>query len=341
MRVATLIATLSILTCATQAAAQLSSLEPGDRIRLRLDSKQHLTGELVSATADSLTLRIHPEATPTTLPIATLRSLEVSRGKPSAWTSALNAAVVGGGLLGSQLALGEGVEGRELGKHAGWGATLGAAVGLVVGSLFREERWSPLSLPQSSVDLAEALRFPAFAVAGRWGAASGRAGTGRGGGARVDAGIARLDDDTQLRAEFSFERSTLESGPVAYSPELGIITSHEENRRYSYGLTVVENAWRIGERVQTYFSFGLGATHSSVTGETRWACGPAWPCNVAGVAHGFDSSRNHRGTYALAGFGVAIRVHGMNAFAEIRSQMMDDGAKEPGSFVPFSLGVSF
>ena len=275
------------------------------------------------------------------MPIATLRSLEVSRGKPSAWTSALNAAVIGGGLVGSQLALSEGAEGRELGKHAGWGATFGAAVGLAVGSVIREERWSPLSLPQSSLDLAEALRFPAFAIAGRWGAASGRAGEGRGGGARVDAGIARLDDDTQLRAEFSFERSTLESGPVAYSEELGVITSHEENRRYSYGLTVVENAWRIGERVQTYFSFGLGATQSRVTGETHWPCSPAFPCNVGGVAYGFNSGRDHRGTYALGGFGVVVRVHGMNAFAEIRSQMMDDGAHEPGTFVPFSLGVSF
>ena len=159
--------------------------------------------------------------------------------------------------------------------------------------------------------------------------------------ARVDAGIARLDDDTQLRAEVSFERSTLESGPVAYSPELGIIASHEEIRRYSYGLTVVENAWRMGERVQTYLSFGLGVTQSSVTGEMRRACGPAWPCNVGDVAYGFDSGRDHRGTYALADFGVVARVHGMNAFAEIRSQMMDDGSNEPGSFVPFSLGVSF
>ena len=104
---------------------------------------------------------------------------------------------------------------------------------------------------------------------------------------------------------------------------------------------MVENAWRIGGRVQTYFSFGLGATHSRVTGDVRWACGPAWPCNVGGVAYGFDSGRDHRGTYAVGGFGVVARVQGVNVFAELRSQMMDDGAHEPGTFTPISLGLSF
>jgi hypothetical protein len=103
----------------------------------------------------------------------------------------------------------------------------------------------------------------------------------------------------------------------------------------------VENLWRIGERVQTYFSFGLGATQSSVSGEMRLRCGDALPCNLGGVAYGWDSSRDHRGTYAQAGLGVAAHIQGVNLFAEFRSQMMDDGAQEPGSFTPFSLGISF
>jgi hypothetical protein len=262
MRVPSLVVVLVSLACTTPAAAQLSSLEPGDRVRVRLESKERLTGDVVSATPDSLTLRVHPQATPTTLPSTALRSVEVSLGTPSTWTSALNSAVLGAGLLGSQLALSEGAEGRELGKHAGWGATLGAAVGLAVGAIFREERWSPVSLPQGSADRAEALRFPAVAIAGRWGPAGGQAGEGKGRGARLDVGVARLGDDTQLRAEISFERSTLRSGPVAYSPELGIISSHEENRRYSYGLTVVENGWRIGERFQTYDHAPFACSHA-------------------------------------------------------------------------------
>jgi hypothetical protein len=341
MRLATVLSTLCILACTAPAAAQVTSLRPGDRVRLLLESKQQVTGQIVSATADSLTLRIHPEATPTTLPVAALRSLEVSLGKPSPWTSGVNAAVLGAGVVGAQFGLSEGAEGNELGKHVGWGATLGAALGLTLGSIFREERWSSLSTPQSSVELAQALRFPSMTFAGGWGTASGRAGRGRGGGARLSAGIARLDEDAHLRAELSFERSTLESEPIAYSEELGLITSHEENRRYSFGLTVVENAWRIGERVQTYFSFGVGATQSRVIGERFLACGEVFPCSVGGVAYRSDSTRSHRGTYALGGFGLVARVLGTNVFAEIRSQMMDDGAQEPGTFTPFSLGVSF
>jgi hypothetical protein len=341
MRLTTGLFTLCLFACTTPAAAQLTSLQPGDRVRLRLESKQQLTGEIVSATTDSLTLRIHPEATPTTLPVAALRSLEVSRGKPSRWTSGVNAAVLGAGMVGAQFGLSEGAEGNELGQAVGAGAVLGAALGLMLGSILPEERWSSLSTPRSSVELAEALRFPSFTFSGGWGRASGQAGRGRGGGARLSAGIGRLDEDTQLRAEVSFERSTLESEPIAYSEELGLITSHEENRRYSYGLTVVENAWRIGERVQTYFSFGVGATESRVSGERFMACGEAFPCNVGGVAYGTNSSRRHRGSYALGAFGVVARVLGTNVFAEIRSHMMDDGAHDPGTFTPFSLGVSF
>ncbi|HEX6925357.1 MAG TPA: hypothetical protein VF167_07995 [Longimicrobiaceae bacterium] len=259
MRITARITSLLVLLCTTHTAAQISSLEPGDRVRLQLDSKEQLTGEFVSATDDSLTLRIHADATATTLPISALRSLEVSRGTPSAWRSALNAAVIGAGLPGSQLALGEGADGGELGKHAGWGAGLGGVAGFALGAIIREERWSALPLPHRPAgDAADRLRFPALAIAGRWGVVGGLAGEGTGGGARVSAALTRLGDNTHLRAEASFERSTLESGPVARSEELGAIASHEAIRRYNLGLTVVENLWSLGDRVQPYFTFGLG-----------------------------------------------------------------------------------
>jgi len=88
MRITARITSLLVLLCTTHTAAQISSLEPGDRVRLQLDSKEQLTGEFVSATDDSLTLRIHADATATTLPITAVWSLEVSRGMPSAWRSA-------------------------------------------------------------------------------------------------------------------------------------------------------------------------------------------------------------------------------------------------------------
>src|SRR5690606_9138127 len=135
-------------------------------------------------------------------------------------------------------------------------------------------------------------------------------GSGSGGGVRMDAGIARLGDDAQLRVEFSADRSSLESVPGSYTSAERILTSQEENRRFSYGLTVIENLWRIGEGVQTYASFGLGVTHSRITGEMRRPCGPAYTCNVEGVAYGFTSDRDHRGTYALVGAGVVARLQG-------------------------------
>jgi len=78
-----------------------------------------------------------------------------------------------------------------------------------------------------------------------------------GGGARVSAALTRLGDNTRLRAEASFERSTLESGPVARSEELGEIASHEAIRRYNLGLTVVEN-------------LGPSVTVSSPTSPSAW-----------------------------------------------------------------------
>ena len=164
MRPAALLVALFALVLAPHASAQLSSLEPGDRVHLQLESRQQLTGEVVSATADSLTIRVHPEAGPTALPVAAVRNLAVSRGRQSVWRSALSGAVMGAGLLGAQFAMDAGATGGELGKHAGWGATGGAALGFALGAIVRDEMWTPLSLPGRSVDIAEALRFPAFAV---------------------------------------------------------------------------------------------------------------------------------------------------------------------------------
>lgn len=341
MRLSALLVALLALAAAPHASAQLSSLEPGDRVRLQLDSRQQLVGDVVSVTADSLTISVHPEAAATALPLTTVRSLAVSRGRQSVLRSALSGAAMGAALLGAQFGIDEGASGGELGKHAGWGATGGAALGFVLGSLDREEIWVPLSLPGRSVEVAEALRFPAFAVAGRWGPARGQAGHGSGEGLRVDAGLARLSNSTQLRSEFSAERSSTEGDPVAIAADGGVLTSAENSRRFSYGLTVVQNMWRIGEGVQTYASFGLGVTHSRVDGEMRQRCGPAYSCNVDGIAYGYDSGRRHRGTYALGGLGVVAHVQGVNVFVDLRSQMADDGGYDPGSFTPISLGISF
>lgn len=332
---------LALLAIVPEAAAQLSTLQPGDRIQLRLESRQHLTGEVITVTDDSLAIRIRPESGPIALPVEAVRRVAVSRGRESVLRSALHGALLGGGLLGVQLALDEGWSGGDIGKHAGWGAAVGSALGLTLGTLIQDELWAPVSLSGEDVEIAEALRFPALGIAGRWGHARGQAGRGSGEGVRVDAGLARFGGGTHLRAEVSAERSWVKGASIDYGVAPRSLRSEEENRRFSYGLTLVENLWRLGGRAQTYVSLGLGVTHSRVSGHIRERCGSGYPCDVDGIAWDHDSDRTHRGTYALAGVGVAARVQGVNVFADLRAEMMDDGGYEPGRFTPLSVGISF
>lgn len=106
---------LALLAIVPEAAAQLSTLQPGDRIQLRLESRQHLTGEVITVTDDSLSIRIRPESAPIALPVEAVRRVAVSRGRESVLRSALHGALLGGGLLGVQLALDEGWSGGDIG----------------------------------------------------------------------------------------------------------------------------------------------------------------------------------------------------------------------------------
>ncbi len=98
------IVTAFILTSFTDLVAQEEMvIEPGDRVRVTVSSK--IVGTVVTFVADTLVLKLEGQST-WAVPLASMKKLEVSRGRKS-----------------------------NVGKGAGRGFLIGAALGVTVGAL--------------------------------------------------------------------------------------------------------------------------------------------------------------------------------------------------------------
>lgn len=150
---------LMAFTCpGMSAGAQVAELQVGTRVRIRAPSTVagRLTGVVVARSADSVSVS-RVDALPITIPVSSLTSLEISRGK-NRGRGAGKGALWGGGVM---LLMGAGFSDRPC-KTAQSGATCervsaaesallagasGAMIGAVIGAAVGSERWVRAALP--------------------------------------------------------------------------------------------------------------------------------------------------------------------------------------------------
>ncbi len=147
--------------------SDLYLLTPGTAVRRRRRSSSHrLVGTLVAVSADTVVLEVEGRADPLALPLASVTSLEVSRGQKSrVGKGALIGGVVGaviGGVLG---AVSIGICQSPDNTHfvpcwlnipivAGLGGAVGAGVGAGIGAASGPaDRWETVPLDRISVSL--------------------------------------------------------------------------------------------------------------------------------------------------------------------------------------------
>ena len=142
-------------------AQEAAPLSPGTRVRLSLERQSQpkglapspaLQGALTAVGPDSVTLRLHPGATPVSVAVHAIRRIEVSRGVPSRLESALRQAVLLGALGAVEFPLLDRNERSfgSTGEAALAGAAIGAAAGAISGALFPRERWRRVRLPEAA-----------------------------------------------------------------------------------------------------------------------------------------------------------------------------------------------
>lgn len=350
------IAFLLLALTAARAPAQLA-VEPGDRVhvRLSLDAanrfavEPQLVGEVLSVTADTLTLQIHGDVSPLAIPILALERVDRSLGVPPRLQNALTWGALTAAASAVWIPLSEEQDDpsyRTVEENAIIGAALGAVVGGVVGLLVREERWEHLRLPHDPAAPVREVHFPRVIAGVGWGP------TGRGGEsgdehhARVGVGLARIADELQLRAELMYQESSIDRYPTActLAREGYCLEQGEETRRVGGGLTLVGHIARIGDHVQLYAPFGLGMVRSRVVSEEIQGCfadGRYVSCEEGPPLETLRASRTAVGLGANLGIGMSVNFRGLEAFVEVREQVIDESANEPAHFVPLSIGLSF
>lgn len=140
--------------------AQLAELQPGTKVRVQAPGAiaGRVTGLLLARTTDSITMT-RPNAAPVSIPLRSLTSLEISRGK-SRWRGAGKGALWGSGSMAVLFAIVPPSECRDregrtacedLGRGESMviGAVGGAFWGAVIGALIGSEHWDRAALPTS------------------------------------------------------------------------------------------------------------------------------------------------------------------------------------------------
>lgn len=166
-RIASLVAALVLAAPFNLLAQQAPIVARGARVRVRAPSvsRDRLVGTVVEMGTDTCVLEVEDWAEPLALPLASLETLEVSRGtKSNAGKGAFTGGAVGW-LFG--LALGaRGAEGADEDDPHVWGLVegqgdvwtvaaigggVGATVGLLIGEMTRSDRWEEVPLDRLRV----------------------------------------------------------------------------------------------------------------------------------------------------------------------------------------------
>jgi hypothetical protein len=175
--ITSVLALAALLAFAAPVAAQTPSLEPGQRVMLRLAPRQpvegvrgrEVRGTLVAADSLTLSVELSPGAAPVQVPRAAVQRTYVSLGVPSRGASAVLGAAAGMGTgVGASLTYLKD-DTRSTGENVMIGVVGGALGGALAGALFPRERWSDALRPEgvsiaptmtsSSPGLAVSIRF--------------------------------------------------------------------------------------------------------------------------------------------------------------------------------------
>lgn len=146
---------LFVLTAVTTSPVAAQSAEDGPRVRVTLRRpadlqageawQRQLIGTMLQATRDSLTLSLDPPVGTLSLAPSDVRRVEVSRGVPGRFASALQRGLggaLGGAMLGSLYNLiFEDDDSVSVGDSAAAWAGVFGGWGLVTGAIAPEERW--------------------------------------------------------------------------------------------------------------------------------------------------------------------------------------------------------
>lgn len=161
-----LLVMLCFATGAPLSAQHQPSISPGTRLLVVLERQplqeegwadaQTLRGTLISPLTDSLTLQIHPGASPIRVAASSLARVYVSRGIPSRTESALRHGAWGALLGATEVSLLESIAKDPLFSSPSRamiaGAAVGAAGGALWGALRPQERWKRLRMSRGGVD---------------------------------------------------------------------------------------------------------------------------------------------------------------------------------------------
>jgi hypothetical protein len=145
--------TLIVVVCLWpgQLSAQAPAIDVGARVRVSTSEMRNVTGRVEASTSDTLVLQPDGKTASVSLPVATLISIEISRGArsrtESAWKRARWGALIGAvpGAISLGLQREQVGEGSSVAKAAALGAwsggLFGGLVGAVVGAAHPGENW--------------------------------------------------------------------------------------------------------------------------------------------------------------------------------------------------------
>ena len=159
IRHASLVLMVAAMAWSDGVAQQPAAVQPGQRVRVRLATAAapEVVGVVRVMTSDSLTLEQESGAnagTTTTIPLAGISRLQVSRGRHSTWGKGLLFGAGVGAVAGAIVGLASG-NSEGLFNSPSFDAALGvivfaptgAVIGTVVGAMTRTERWETVPIP--------------------------------------------------------------------------------------------------------------------------------------------------------------------------------------------------
>jgi hypothetical protein len=123
---------------------------PGQRVRIRVPTKQELKGKVITIRADTLTMQLMKPGPSSTLaiPFSSITELEISKGQQGNTLKGAGFGLLGGGLMGLKARRGCGDNSQC--DLVNWLIILGAGAGVVIGGFFgstiRVEKWEKVPL---------------------------------------------------------------------------------------------------------------------------------------------------------------------------------------------------
>ncbi len=134
---------------------------PGDRIRIKQVDGPVLTGRLARFSAETIQLSLDSGGPTVEVPVEGIEALETSLGRRTRYGIYIPLSMLGGALVGAAYgAITADPRERRPGFRSDFdqpgfraavgfirGGLIGLPVGLILGSVFSEERWNPVALP--------------------------------------------------------------------------------------------------------------------------------------------------------------------------------------------------